>query len=123
MEQKSLNYRYFPSRPCTMVNPHWLELPIFYGPKDVRAIEVRLQLQIKGGIYKMSQRTTKPTITPVWPEKTQISLYIHQVWQGFSFIPLWIALRLRKAHAISEDSDQTADRESLIVEIVVRWLK
>ena len=29
-----------------MINPHWLELPmsrtIFYGPKDVRAIEVRL---------------------------------------------------------------------------------
>ena len=29
-----------------MINPQWLELPmsrtIFYGPKDVRAIEVRL---------------------------------------------------------------------------------
>ena len=45
--------------------------------------------------YKhMSQRTTKPTIRPVWPAKTQISLYIHLVWQGFSFIPLWIAGRL-----------------------------
>ena len=46
MEQNPLNYRYFPSRPCTMINPHWLELPmsrtIFYGPKDVRAIEIRL---------------------------------------------------------------------------------
>ena len=31
-----------------MINPQWLELPmsrtIFYGPKDVRAIEVRLYL-------------------------------------------------------------------------------
>ena len=38
----------------------------------------------------MSQRTTKPTIRPVWPAKTQISLYTHPVWQGFLFIPLWI---------------------------------
>ena len=33
-----------------MINPQWLELPmsrtIFYGPKDVRAIEVRLYLLI-----------------------------------------------------------------------------
>ena len=32
-----------------MINPQWLELPmsltIFYGPKDVRAIEVRLYLR------------------------------------------------------------------------------
>ena len=31
-----------------MINRHWLELPmsrtIFYGPKDVRAIEVRLHI-------------------------------------------------------------------------------
>ena len=31
-----------------MINPQWLELPmsrtIFYGPKDVRAIEVRLYI-------------------------------------------------------------------------------
>ena len=36
----------FVSWPGTMINPQWLELPmsrtIFYGPKDVRAIEVRL---------------------------------------------------------------------------------
>ena len=31
----------------------------------------------------------------------------HQpVWKGFSFILLWIARRLEKAHAISKDSDQ-----------------
>ena len=44
IKQKSLNYRYL--LPDTMINPQWLELPksrtIFYGPKDVRAIEVRL---------------------------------------------------------------------------------
>ena len=32
-----------------MINPRWLELPlsrtIFYGPKDVQAIEVRLYLE------------------------------------------------------------------------------
>ena len=36
----------FASRPGAMINLHWLELPmtrtIFHGPKDVRAIEVRL---------------------------------------------------------------------------------
>ena len=36
------------SLPVTMINPQWLELPmsrtIFYGPEDVRAIEVRLYL-------------------------------------------------------------------------------
>ena len=54
----------------------------------------------------MSQRTTKPTIRPVWPAKTQISLYISPVWQVFLFVPLWIARRLY--NAISENSDQTA---------------
>ena len=36
----------FASRPGAMINFHWLELSmartIFHGPKDVRAIEVRL---------------------------------------------------------------------------------
>ena len=35
-----------------MINPQWLELPmsrtIFYGPKDVRAIEVRLYIHKRG---------------------------------------------------------------------------
>ena len=30
---------------CAIINPQWLELPVsrtyFYGPKDVRAIEIR----------------------------------------------------------------------------------
>ena len=38
----------FASGPGTMINPQWLELlmsrTIFYGPKDVRAIEVRLYI-------------------------------------------------------------------------------
>ena len=38
----------FASGPCTMINSQWLELlmsrTIFWGPKDVRAIEVRLYL-------------------------------------------------------------------------------
>ena len=38
----------FASRPSAMINLHWLELPmlrkLFHGPKDVRAIEVRLSL-------------------------------------------------------------------------------
>ena len=33
-----------------MINPHWLELPLsrtnFYGPKGVRATEVRLYMQV-----------------------------------------------------------------------------
>ena len=43
-----------------MSNPQWLEIPMsrtnFYGPKDVRAIEVRLKL-------KMHQDWTKQLIT------------------------------------------------------------
>ena len=35
-----------------MINPQWLELSIsrtnFYGPKDVRAIEVRLYIAYQG---------------------------------------------------------------------------
>ena len=38
----------FASLPCAMINPQWLEIPIsrtnFHGPKDVRAIEVRLYI-------------------------------------------------------------------------------
>ena len=41
---------YNASRPGVINNPHWLELPLsrtnFHGPKDVRAIEVPLYLDI-----------------------------------------------------------------------------
>ena len=43
-----------------------------------------------------------------------VFVMIHPVWQGFSFIPLWIARRLQKVHAISVDSDQTARMGRLI---------
>ena len=39
----------FASWPGAMINPQWLELPMsrtnFYGPKDIRAVEVRLYVQ------------------------------------------------------------------------------
>ena len=79
----------------------------------------------------MSQHEKKLTVRPVWPAKTQLSLYVYSEWQGFSFIPLWIAWRLYKAHAISEDWSDCgcagwfwvfAGRRSLIVGFVVRWL-
>ena len=45
-KKKSLNYRHL--LPGTIINPQRLEPPmsrtIFYGPKDIRAIEVRLYL-------------------------------------------------------------------------------
>ena len=46
MEKNIRKLSLFASWPGTMINPHWLELPmsqtVFYGPKVVRAIEVRL---------------------------------------------------------------------------------
>ena len=76
-----------------------------------------LQLLYDKGVFlfviDMSQCKTKPTIKPVWPAKTPISLYIHPVWRGFSFIPLWIPWRLLKAQAISEDSDQIVHPTSM----------
>ena len=72
-----------------------------------------LTLQLKKSLY-MGQRTTKPTTRPMWPAKTQISLYIHSVWKGFSLVSLWIAKRLLKVQAISEDTDQTARMRRLV---------
>ena len=60
----------------------------------------------------MSQHTTKPTVRPVWSAKTQISQYIHSVWQGFSFIPLLIAWKLLKAHALSKDWSDCKDAQA-----------
>ena len=37
-------------------------------------------------IFYMRQQKAKLTIKLVWSAKTQISLYIRPVWQGFSFI-------------------------------------
>ena len=42
-----------------MINPQWLELPMsktnFHGPKDVRAIEVRLYLELWSGSTLFAQ--------------------------------------------------------------------
>ena len=44
--QRGPSYAFWPG---AIIKPHWLELPLsrhnFYGPKDVRAIEVRLYIQ------------------------------------------------------------------------------
>ena len=39
---------------------------------------------------------------------------LHPVWQGFLFIPLWIAQMLQKVHAISQAYDQTVWMRRLI---------
>ena len=48
--RKSNRYPYQTSWPGTIINPHWLELPLsrtnFHGPKGVRANEDRLYLAI-----------------------------------------------------------------------------
>ena len=46
--------------------------------------------------FNLSQLTTKPTKKPVCQSKIQISLYIHKIRQGFSFIPIWIAWGCRR---------------------------
>ena len=66
----------------------------------------------------MSQHTTKPTIRSVWPAKTRISLYIHPIWQGFLFIPLWIAWGCTN-HVISEDCSDCVDAQA---DLSLRWL-
>ena len=52
-----------------MINPQWLELPvsrtIFYGPKDVRSIEVRLYIYIYG--WRLI-RITYEIVSPVFHE-------------------------------------------------------
>ena len=49
--RKFLKLSLFASWTGAMINPQWLELPMsrtnFHGPKDVRAIEVRLYLFVQ----------------------------------------------------------------------------
>ena len=40
------------------------------------------------GITNEHMNKAKATIRHVLPSKTQINLYTHTEWQGFSFIPL-----------------------------------
>ena len=58
---------------------------------------------------KYALATTKATIRPVWPERTQIILYFHTICQGFSFIPLWIARRLYQPRLWSDCADAQTD--------------
>ena len=48
--KSKLRYRYLLFAIGTVINPQWLELPmsrtVFHGPKDVRAIEVRLYVVV-----------------------------------------------------------------------------
>ena len=57
-----------------MINPQWLELPmtqtIFYGPKDVQAIEVRLY--IEKNTSKNCKFSEKKLIFFIIPIKTEI---------------------------------------------------
>ena len=61
-KKKSLNYRHL-LPDGTIINPQWLEphmsRTIFYGPKDVRAIEVRLYVRVylltQGILYKYNK--------------------------------------------------------------------
>ena len=69
--------------------------------------------------YDMRQCMTKPTIRPMWQVKTRISLYIHPVWQGFSFIPLWIARGLLMACVISKDWSDCVDAQA---DLSLCWL-
>ena len=54
---------YYASFPGTIINPHWLELPMsrtnFHGPKGVRAIEVRRCIYQVDGMPKRKRRHTK----------------------------------------------------------------
>ena len=77
----------------------------------------------------MSQRITKPSIRPVLPAKTQISLYNPPSMASLLLYPSLDSLEAKKAHAISEDSDQPAEQADVlpgrtlrIVGFVVRWL-
>ena len=49
-------------------------------------IQLRLYCKICKQEKHLSQRTTKPTIRPVWPTQTQISIYIHPVWIRVLFL-------------------------------------
>ena len=60
-----------------MINPQWLELPmsrtIFYGPKDVRAIEVRLYNIKRNGVNIRAKKKTKKNGIPNLSNISKIS--------------------------------------------------
>ena len=54
---------------------------------------VKQKVAILFSYSTMNQRTTKPTMRPVWSAQTKISRYIHPVRQRFLLISLWISAR------------------------------
>ena len=56
----------------------------------------------------------KPTMWPVHPAKTQISLGIRPVWSEYSLCAQWVAKDPSFLHAVSEDSDRTGRMPRLI---------
>ena len=69
-----------------MINPQWLELPmsrtIFYGPKDVRAIDIRPYLKLQESNYIFICKTwlfdlfSFSSILQIWYVEVQISRII-----------------------------------------------
>ena len=61
-----------------MINPQWLELPMsrpnFHGPKDVRAIEVRLYIE---NIVEMRRNCSLGEISPLFHNIFYLLLDFH----------------------------------------------
>ena len=80
----------------------------------------------------LSQRITKPTIRPMWPAKTQLSLHIHPVQARVHRLSLFCSPEAVE-DTWSAKTDQTtqmcrliwvfAGHTSLIVGFVLHWLK
>ena len=72
----------------------------------------------------MSQCKSKSTIRLVRPAKTQISMYIHRVWKGFTFLfPVgWPGGCRRHVRSQKTLTRVFAVRTSLIIDFVVRSL-
>ena len=76
---------------CVMINPQWLELPMsrtnFHGPKDVRAIDVRLYLLYTQFHAQMGHTMRKRVFGHILTAKAKISIHIFAVWSGHSLSP------------------------------------
>ena len=87
-----------------MINPQWLELPMsrtnFYGPKDVRAIEVRLYMDFRDHTILDEHCAVLPDISPVSVQKSEFHFYFAP--EEFESI-LNILKFLPKVHAAGPD--------------------
>ena len=63
---------------------------------------------------------TKPTMWPVRPAKTQLSLGIRPVWWEFSLCAQWVVKNSIFLHTNSEDSDPTERMPKLMS---LRWVQ